>query len=171
MQFSRSMTNASQTVVEKTGNLDAPPSTGPDAKVQDAAVSSTKHTVLVIDDDAGFLHLVSSVLRKHGFEVLNATSGLKGLNMLGSEPDVIRVVLLDYSMPKLDGGETLKFVRQLAPKAKVIGVTAMKLDSIAKPYLDGVDWLLTKPVIATELVSAVNALLGVGQTTSSVTQS
>jgi CheY-like chemotaxis protein len=126
---------------------------------------------LVIDDDAGFLHLVNSILRKHGFEVLNASSGLKGLNMLGAEPDVIRVVLLDYSMPHLDGGETLKFVRQLAPNVKVIGVTAMKFDTIAKPYLDGVDWLLTKPVIATELVSAVNALIGDGQTASSAMQS
>jgi CheY-like chemotaxis protein len=83
----------------------------------------------------------------------------------------IRVVVLDYSMPQLNGGETLNFVRQLSPNAKVIGLTAMNLDSVPKTYLDGVDKLLTKPVIATKLMGAVYELLGDRQTASSAVQS
>jgi len=78
--------------------------------------------------------------------------------------------VLDYSMPQLNGGETLKFIKQLSPKAKVIGLTAMKLDSVPKAYLDGVDKLLTKPVIATVLIGAVCELLGEEQAASSAIQ-
>jgi CheY-like chemotaxis protein len=126
---------------------------------------------LVIDDDAAFVHLVSSVLRKHGFNVLSASSGAKGLTMLTYGPGDIHVVLLDYSMPQLNGEETLNFVRRLSPNAKVIGVTAANLDSVPKAYLNGVDKLLTKPVIATELISAVHEVLGDGQPASSAIQS
>jgi len=110
-------------------------------------------------------------LRKHGFDVLNASSGVKGLNMLAAGTVDIRVVVLDYSMPQLNGDETLKFVRQLNPNTKVIGLTAMKLDSVPKAYLDGVDVMLTKPVIATELIGAVYEFLGDGQAPSSTSQS
>lgn len=162
------MTHVSQTFVEGTGNRQG---TEPDSKPQVDPVSRNEHTVLVIDDDATFLHLVSSVLRKHGFNVLNASSGVKGLNMLACGPGGIRVVVLDYSMPQFNGDETLKFVRQLSPNAKVIGLTAMKLDSVPKAYLDGVDKLLTKPVNATELIGLIHELLGDGPADSSAIQS
>ena len=80
-------------------------------------------------------------------------------------------MLLDYSMPQLNGAETLRFVRQLSPNAKVIGLTAMNLDSVPKAYRDGVDKLLTKPVIATKLIGAVCELLGEEQAASSAIQS
>ena len=83
----------------------------------------------------------------------------------------IRVVLLDNNMPRLNGDQALTFVRQLNPNVKVIGLTAMNLDSLPKAYLVGVDKLLTKPVVATALLRAVNELLGEGQTASSGIQS
>lgn len=171
MPYWRSVTNASQRVAEGTENLDVRLSPESDLKPQEASVPRNEHTVLVVDDDPGSLHLVSTILRKHGFDVLSASSGLKGLNMLSAEVSVIRVVVLDYSMPQLDGGQTLKFMRQLNPDLKVIGLTAKSLDTLAKAYLDGVNWLVTKPLIATELVSAINALVGSGQAASSTIQS
>ena len=133
--------------------------------------AETKSTILVIDDDPLLLHTVQSLLVKRGFNVLTSSSSPKGLEMLRYAGGDIRVVLLDYSMPQLNGDETLNFVRQLSPNAKVIGLTAMNLDSVPKAYLDGVDKLLTKPVIATELIGAVYQLLGDGQTASSAIQS
>jgi len=126
----------------------------------------TKCTVLVIDDDPTVLLTVKTLLVKRGFNVLSTSSSPKGLDMLRYAARDIRIVVLDYSMPKLNGEETLKFVRQLSPTAKVIGITAMKLDSLPKEYAAGVDKLLTKPVNATELVGALDELLGDGQTAS-----
>ena len=131
------------------------------------AGGETKSTILVIDDDPLLLHTVQSLLGKRGFNVLTSSSGPKGLLTLRYAGDDIRIVLLDYSMPQLNGGETLTFVRKLSPNAKVIGLTAMNLDSVPKAYRDGVDKLLTKPVIASQLIRAVCELLGEEQTASS----
>ena len=119
----------------------------------------TKPTVLVIDDDPAVLLTVKSLLGKRGFNVLTSSSAPKGLDLLRYAARDIRIVVLDYSMPKLNGDETLNFIRQLSPDVRVIGITAMKLDSLPKEYLEGVDKLLTKPVIATQLIGVVDELL------------
>jgi two-component system, sensor histidine kinase ChiS len=133
--------------------------------------AGTKATILAIDDDPVVLQTVKSLLGKRGFNVLTTPSAPKGLDMLRYAGSDIRVVLLDYNMPRLNGDETLRFVRQLTPNAKVIGLTAMKLDTVPKAYLDGVDKLLTKPVNATELIGAVCEMLGDKQGASSTIQS
>ena len=133
--------------------------------------AETKSTILVIDDDPVVLQIVRSLLDKRGFNVMTTSSAPKGLDMLRYAGADIRIVVLDYRMPQLNGGETLTFVRELSPNAKVIGLTAMNLDSVPKAYLDGVDKLLTKPVIASQLIGAVYELLGEEQTASSMIQS
>jgi CheY-like chemotaxis protein len=130
-----------------------------------------KSTVLVIDDDPAVLLTVKTLLGKRGFNVLTSSSAPKGLDLLRYAARDIRIVVLDYSMPKLNGDETLNFIRQLSPDVRVIGITAMKLDSLPKEYLEGVDKLLTKPVIATQLIGAVDGLLADGQTASSAIES
>jgi CheY-like chemotaxis protein len=126
----------------------------------------TKSTILVIDDDPILLQTVKSLLVNRGFNVLTSSSVPRGLGVLRNAVGDIRVVLLSYSMPKLNGDESLKFVRQLRPNAKVIGLTAMNLDSVTVGYFEGVDKLLTKPVVAATLIGAVDELLGNGQTAS-----
>ena len=132
--------------------------------------AETKSTILVIDDDPVVLQIVKTLLVKRGFNVLTTSSASKGLDMLRYAGADIRLVVLDYSMPRLNGHETLAFVRKVSPNVKVIGLTAMKLDSVPKAYLDGVDKLLTKPVIATVLIGAVCELLGEEQAASSAIQ-
>lgn len=131
----------------------------------------SKSTVLVIDDDPAVLLTVKSLLGKRGFNVLTSSSASKGLDLLRYAARDIRIVVLDYSMPKLNGDETLKFIKQISPNAEVIGLTAIDLDSVPEAYLDEVDKLLTKPVIATELIGAVDELLADGQTASSAIES
>ena len=123
-----------------------------------------KSTILVIDDEPAVLLTVKTLLDKRGFKVLTSSSSPKGLDLLRYAARDIRIVVLDYSMPKLDGGETLNYIKQLSPNAKVIGLTAMKLDSLPKEYIDGIDKLLSKPVVATELNGAIDELFGDEQT-------
>jgi len=136
------------------------PFVGQDIKPPGKALYRNEFTILVVDDDASFLHLVSSVLRKHGFTVLNASSGVKGLNMLTYSPADIRLVLLDYTMPHLNGDETLKHLRKLNPSIKVIAVTSSDPKLVAASFRDGVDKFLTKPLDATELTAMIDSLVG-----------
>ncbi len=133
------------------------------ASFSKGGVAKPKSTILVIDDDPVLLQTVKSLLGKRGFNVVTSSSGPKGLDVLRSDARDIRVVVLDYRMPEHNGDETLKLIKQLSPTAKVIGLTAVDLDSVPEAYLDEVDKLLTKPVVATELIGAVDELLVDGQ--------
>ena len=127
-------------------------------------------TILVIDDDPAVLLIVKTLLVKRGFNVLTSSSSPKGLDLLRYAARDIRIVVLDYNMPKLDGGETLNFIKQLSPNAKVIGLTGMNPDSVTVGYLEGVDKLLSKPVVAATLFDAIDKLLGDEQTVSAEIQ-
>ena len=122
-------------------------------------VRQSKHTVLAIDDDPTFLHTVTSVLRKHGFDVLISTTGAKALTMLCYGPGDIEVVLLDYSMPQLNGAETLGHVRKLNPNVKVIALTAVDPNQLPRSFRDGVDILLPKPFDARKVIDAIHSLV------------
>jgi CheY-like chemotaxis protein len=128
-------------------------------------------TILVMDDDPAALLTVKTLLVKRGFNVLSSSSAPKGLDLLHYAARDIRIVVLDCNMPKLDGGETLKFIKQLSPSVKVIGLTAVQFDSLPRGYIDSIDKLLSKPVVATTLMDAVYNVLGVEQTASARTES
>ena len=141
------------------------------ALFSNGGVGEPKSTILVIDDDLVLLQTVKSLLGKRGFNVVTSSSGQKGLDMLRDTARDICVVVLDYRMPGLNGDETLKVIKQLSPNAKVIGLTAVDLDSVPEAYLDGGDKLLTKPVIATQLISAIDEFLAEEQTVSAAIES
>jgi CheY-like chemotaxis protein len=130
------------------------------ARAEGDAGRRDSYTVLVIDDDIVFQQLVSSVLIKHGFTVLVAFSGLKGLDMLSFDPWDIGVVLLDYTMPELDGAKTLKHLRNLNPSIKVVAVTVSKPQSVAADFRDGVDAYIEKPINPQELIATIDSLVG-----------
>jgi len=69
-----------------------------------------KSTILVIDDNPIVLETIKTLLGKRGFNVLTTSSSPKGLDMLRYAGADIRLVVLDYSMPRLNGYETT-FVR------------------------------------------------------------
>ena len=154
------MTQASDSFVEGMVDIYQRPLAGRDENRSDGVLYRNEFTILVVDDDASFLHLVCSVLRKHGFTVLNASSGVKGLNMLTYSPADIRLVLLDYTMPKLNGDQTLQHLRKLNPSIKVMAVTSSDPKLVATSFRDGVDRFLKKPLDARELIAAVDSLVG-----------
>ncbi|OPG01334.1 hybrid sensor histidine kinase/response regulator, partial [Streptomyces sp. GKU 895] len=82
-------------------------------------------TVLVVDDDARNLFALSGVLELHGFQVLHADNGRKGIEMLLAHPD-ISLVLMDVMMPELDGYAATAEIRQMPQYADlpIIAVTA-----------------------------------------------
>jgi CheY-like chemotaxis protein len=154
------MTQAPESSVEEMVDAYKQPPTGQDAKLPGEPVYRNEFTILVVDDDASFLHLVSSVLRKHGFNVLNASSGVKGLTMFTYAPGDIRLVLLDYTMPQLNGDETLHHLRKLNPSIKVVAVTASDPNQVPSSFRDGVDQFLKKPLDANELIATIDSLVG-----------
>jgi two-component system cell cycle sensor histidine kinase/response regulator CckA len=88
-----------------------------------SAPSGKKWHVLAIDDDSEFRQAIRQVLESEGFEVTTASTGVKGLEMYARDKDTIDLVLLDISMPTLDGEKTFDWLRKLKPDVKVIVVS------------------------------------------------
>ena len=113
--------------------------------------------VLVIDDDDDIRGLVAELLQRAGLEVEQASDGRAGLRAFHqSSPDL---VLLDVSMPELDGWETLERIRDLSD-VPVMMLTARgaELERV-RGLQAGADDYMVKPFGRQELVARVQALL------------
>ncbi|MEZ5100409.1 MAG: PAS domain-containing protein [Thermoleophilia bacterium] len=99
----------------------APAATRPPAqRGEDAAVPALAGTVLIVDDEPEVREVARLVLEPVGLATLQAANGREALELLRRRPGEIDLVLLDMTMPELDGAETLGALRQLAPGLPVI---------------------------------------------------
>lgn len=112
--------------------------------------------ILLIDDDIELTSLLKEVLSFEGFEVSEANDGEAGLAAINSDIDLI---LLDVMMPKLNGMETLKRLRENW-ETPVLMLTAKgeEIDRVIGLEL-GADDYLPKPFSDRELLARIRAIL------------
>jgi CheY-like chemotaxis protein len=118
------------------------------------------YTVLIVDDEEGFLQIIQLVLRRAGYKTLAASSGQAGLELTYSEhPDII---ILDDMMPGMSGGEVCM---QLKADPTVQHIPIVMYSAGAKVrnpnYIRqiGADGVLFKPSLPNEIIETINACL------------
>ncbi|MBI4637083.1 MAG: sigma-54-dependent Fis family transcriptional regulator [Candidatus Rokubacteria bacterium] len=106
--------------------------------------------VLIIEDEKILSEAMQAYLGRHGYDPTVAGSGEEGLQSLReSEADL---VVLDYKLPRMDGLETLRQIKQLAPGTEVVMLTAHgTVKSAVEAMRAGAFDYLTKPVDLEEL--------------------
>ncbi|MBM4134710.1 MAG: response regulator [Nitrospira sp.] len=77
-------------------------------------------TILVVDDDPAIRELILVVLKMNGYRVLEAASGEEALQLIGSFPAPIHLILADVRMPGMTGRELTEQARQRTPEIKVL---------------------------------------------------
>ena len=114
-------------------------------------------SVLVVDDDADVRALVSELLLRAGYRVTEAGDGRAALRVLYDERP--RLVLLDVSMPTLDGWGTLERIRELSdvPVVMLSGLGS-ELEKV-RALRAGADDYVTKPFGRQELLARVESVL------------
>ena len=114
--------------------------------------------IMVAEDDAATRRLMQAVLTKAGYHVIPAVDGMDALELLDSHH--VDLIVLDVMMPKMDGIEFTKTLREGGVDLPILMVTAKEspLDK-RKGFLAGTDDYMVKPVDEEEMLLRIAALL------------
>ena len=118
----------------------------------------TMFHILVVDDDKHTRKLLRALLQNANYTVSTANNGEEALELLDHEH--IDLVVLDVMMPKMDGYEFTRRIRETDPALPILMVTAKQLPADEKKgFLVGTDDYITKPVDEDKLLLRIKALL------------
>lgn len=114
--------------------------------------------ILVADDVANIRRLYEYTLEKNGFKVFTAENGEAALDII--ENQHIDLMILDVMMPKKDGYEVLKTLRESGSNLPVLIITAKDAaEDLRRGFILGTDDYMTKPVDEMEMILRIKALL------------
>ena len=114
--------------------------------------------ILVVDDEARMRKLVKDFLSQKGFVVLEAGDGEEALDIFFGSRD-ISLVILDVMMPKLDGWEVLKRIREYSDIPVIMLTARGEENDELQGFRLGVDEYISKPFSVKILVARVEAIL------------
>lgn len=119
-----------------------------------------KQSILVVDDEQATLGLMNRILTEAGFRVTTGHSGFECVDLFRRSPYDFDLVLLDLTMPFMDGEETFSRLREIRKDAPVIMCTGFIQHEKLRRLMDqGLVGFLRKPFAPSEIVSHVRSTL------------
>lgn len=114
--------------------------------------------ILVVEDDKNTRKLLTTILKNHGYNTLEATNGEQALDVM--DHNHVDLMVLDVMMPKMDGFELTKTLRESGSQLPILILSAkQKVVDIKQGFLVGIDDYLTKPFDFDVLLLRIKALL------------
>jgi two-component system nitrogen regulation response regulator NtrX len=114
--------------------------------------------VLIVDDEVSIIESLEGILSDDGFEVMHAFNGYEALKKI--EADSPDIVLLDIWMPGMDGIETLKEIKRIAPNLPVVMITGHgTIESAVDATKAGAYDFLEKPLSIDKVMVTINNAL------------
>ena len=129
-----------------------------------AGVAGGSETILLAEDEDTLREYMATVLRSRGYRVMEAVDGNAALALYHDRRKQIDVFLIDFGLPKMDGGELLRRIRSLEPEAATVLMSGF-LDPNLKPFMTeaGVSEFLQKPFTPEALLAAIRNALDHGR--------
>jgi CheY-like chemotaxis protein len=134
--------------------------TKPAPAVAPAGPEAHLETVLVVEDEPGIRALIHKILRRHGYEVLEAANGEEALAICREHPAPIDLLVTDVIMPRMGGPELVERLRQQGLEMKVLYVSGYTDDPniYAGKFPPGTAFL-EKPFTLAALLDKVRSVL------------
>ncbi len=126
------------------------------------ALPARPRRILVVDDEPAARVLANRVFSEAGFEVVTVQSGFECLAQFRKRPHWFDLILLDLSMPFMDGEETFRRLRAINPNVIVLlstGFLAQAQDRVDRMLAAGLAGSIRKPHRPDELLVRVHAIL------------
>ena len=132
-----------------------------------ATAAGPRTRILVVEDEETVRTVTKLLLERLGFEPIEAEDGPAAIEIFRSESVEIAAVLLDLTMPRMDGLETLSAIRRVAPGVPVIlvsGFGTSRLEDVAESLAPGTmpEAVLRKPYIPEQLLATLQGVLRSG---------
>lgn len=126
---------------------------------QSTAQYRGQETILLVEDETGVRQLVSTVLQRHGFTVLEASHGSDALHLSAKHQGTIHLVLTDMVMPGMGGQELAQRLKPLHPDLKILFMTGYAEHADQQDLPGQEIYYLQKPFEAHGLLQRVRELL------------
>jgi PAS domain S-box-containing protein len=128
-----------------------------------AHIPAGSGTVLIVDDEEGVCVLGKRMLERLGYAVLSAPDGEAGLEAWAAHREHVRCVLLDMVMPRMDGIETFRILRERAPDLPIIVTSGYGESDVAHRFVgQNPSAILLKPYDMRALGEVLHAVLREG---------
>ena len=114
--------------------------------------------VLVVDDEANIRQITTATLEKYGYKTLTAADGTEAIAVY-AQHEKIDLVITDMSMPYMDGAATIRAIRKINPKQKIISASGLTHLQKADGKDLKTDAFLLKPFTAEKLLTTVADVL------------
>lgn len=115
-------------------------------------------SVLVVDDEPVIRRLLSEMLQREGYYVLEAANGREAVEVIMGTP--VALVLTDLVMPEQEGIETIRVMRRIQPNLKIIAMSgAFGGEFLPMVSYLGADGTLAKPLHYDDVVKTVRKML------------
>ena len=92
--------------------------------------------VLLVDDEKMVLEVGKAILQRLGHEVITAESGAEALDQWGQHQNSIGCVVLDLTMPGMNGKETFERLRGMSPELPIIIASGLEVDQVNSQFDD-----------------------------------
>jgi signal transduction histidine kinase/CheY-like chemotaxis protein len=123
-----------------------------------AAIPSSP-LVLVVDDEEGVRAVIGRILRRAGYRVLPAEDGAHGVELFAQHKTDIACVLLDMTMPRIDGASALAAIWQVQPDARVVLMSGFSEHDLNHRFAAGTPaGMLQKPFTPADLIALVDRI-------------
>ena len=126
---------------------------------KEEAVLSGEEDILLIDDDPAVLKVLKKGMEKYGYRATTEKYGLKAIRLVKKNPELFKLVIVDYTMPNISGFEIAKKLRKINSHIKIILISGFLKD---KDYIyknNGLfDDYVLKPILIADLVKKINKL-------------
>ena len=150
-------TGSTFTVYLPARDLTEPQSSAP---IDTTKLSGNGETILIVDDETSVQQMLQLALEGLNYRTLVANDGAEALALHTQNPDTVRLVIADMVMPNLPGQNTIRCLRQVAPRLPIIAISGLesekaKVDALADPHIQ----FVFKPFSLEQITSAVRRQL------------
>jgi hemerythrin-like metal-binding protein len=133
---------------------------GPESPGSHPSQFRSAGTVLVVDDEDSLRDVAAGALRRMGFDTLQARDGLEALHVFTENQDRIRLILMDLTMPRMDGEETYRHLRRAGAMAPIILSSGFGPEEVLRRFRGkGLAGFLPKPYRFQTLVDVIRVAL------------